>query len=221
MMSTVRCPTYDVHRTMSTVRCPPYDVIRTMSTVQCPPYNVQCTMSNVQCPTYNVHRTMATSCQVGSVTFRVKSDSCQAAPMSCRVKSAPCPLSAGRAVSDRGVSACPCHVGATLQGMTTSSEPAPPPSKRCISGRAIPFAMKTLADHAYGRFSLVSCVYCNLRHRWLRGLTRKPLGHAFLAGTAPWSGLDPSQRLRNGPGMLLDQVSRQTVDSGPDSGHFR
>ena len=34
-------------------------------------------------------------------------------------------------------------------------------------------------------------------------------------GTAPWSGLDPSQRLRNGPGMLLDQVSGQTVDSGP------
>ena len=32
-------------------------------------------------------------------------------------------------------------------------------------------------------------------------------------GTAPWNGLDPSQRLWNGPGMLLDQVSGQTVDS--------
>ena len=39
--------------------------------------------------------------------------------------------------------------------------------------------------------------------------------------TSPWSGLDLSQKLRNGPGMLLDQVSGQTVDSGPDSGHFR
>ena len=39
-------------------------------------------------------------------------------------------------------------------------------------------------------------------------------------GTAPWSGLDPSQRLRNGPGMLLDQVSGQAVDSGPNSDHF-
>ena len=49
------------------------------------------------------------------------------------------------------------------------------------------------------------------------------LGHTFLLfspGTAPWSGLDPSQRLRNGPGMLLDQVSAQTVDSRPISGHF-
>ena len=43
----------------------------------------------------------------------------------------------------------------------------------------------------------------------------------FLPSTAPWSGLDPSQRLQNGPGMLLDQVSAKTVDSGPDSGHFR
>ena len=37
-------------------------------------------------------------------------------------------------------------------------------------------------------------------------------------GTAPWSGLDPSQRLRNSPGMLLDQVSGQTVDSRPVPG---
>ena len=42
-----------------------------------------------------------------------------------------------------------------------------------------------------------------------------------LPGTAPWSGLDPFQRLRNGPGMLLDRFSAQTVDSGPISGHFR
>ena len=33
------------------------------------------------------------------------------------------------------------------------------------------------------------------------------------SGMAPWSGLDLSQRLRNGPGMLLDHVSGQTVDS--------
>ena len=39
-------------------------------------------------------------------------------------------------------------------------------------------------------------------------------------GTAPWSGLDPSQRLRNGPGMLLDQVSAQTIDSAPDLSKF-
>ena len=37
----------------------------------------------------------------------------------------------------------------------------------------------------------------------------------FWPGTAPWSGLDPSQTLRSGPGMLLDQCSAQTVDSGP------
>ncbi len=54
-------------------------------------------------------------------------------------------------------------------------------------------------------------------------LTLGRLGHTFLLfspGTAPWSGLEPSQRFRNGPDMLLDQVSSQTVDSGPDSGHF-
>ena len=39
-------------------------------------------------------------------------------------------------------------------------------------------------------------------------------------GTAPWSGLDPSQRLRNGPGMLLERFSAQTVDSGSISDHF-
>ena len=39
-------------------------------------------------------------------------------------------------------------------------------------------------------------------------------------GTAPWSGLDPSPRLRNGPGMLLDQVSGQTVDSGVPAGDY-
>ena len=36
------------------------------------------------------------------------------------------------------------------------------------------------------------------------------LGHTFLLfwpGTAPWSGLDPSQTLRSGPGMLLDRFS--------------
>ena len=42
----------------------------------------------------------------------------------------------------------------------------------------------------------------------------------FSLGTAPLSGLDPSQRLRNGPDMLLDQVSAQTVDSGPISAIF-
>ena len=31
---------------------------------------------------------------------------------------------------------------------------------------------------------------------------------------------DRSETLRSGPGMLLDQFSGQTVDSGPDSGHF-
>ena len=49
------------------------------------------------------------------------------------------------------------------------------------------------------------------------------LGHTFflfLPATALWSGLDPSQRFRNGPGMLLDQVSCQTVDSGTISDHF-
>ena len=53
-------------------------------------------------------------CQVRSVSFHVKSDPYQAASVSCRVKSAPCPSSAGRVVPDLGVSACPCHVGATL-----------------------------------------------------------------------------------------------------------
>ena len=42
----------------------------------------------------------------------------------------------------------------------------------------------------------------------------------FLPGTAPWSGLDPSQRLRNGSGMLVDQVSGQTIDSRPISGQI-
>ena len=31
----------------------------------------------------------------------------------------------------------------------------------------------------HGRFSIMSCVYHTLRHRWLRGLTRK----AFLGGS--------------------------------------
>ena len=39
-------------------------------------------------------------------------------------------------------------------------------------------------------------------------------------GTAPWSGLDPSQTLRSGPGMLLDQVSGETIDSRPISGQI-
>ena len=39
-------------------------------------------------------------------------------------------------------------------------------------------------------------------------------------GTAPWSGLDPSQRLRNSLGMLLDPVSGQTDSSRPISGQI-
>ena len=31
---------------------------------------------------------------------------------------------------------------------------------------------------------------------------------------------DRSETLRNGPGMLLDRFSTQTVISGPESGHF-
>ena len=61
-MSNVRCPTYDVQRTMSNVRCPTYDVHRTLSTVRCPPYDVHRTMSNVRCPTYDVQRTMSGTC---------------------------------------------------------------------------------------------------------------------------------------------------------------
>ena len=43
------------------------------------------------------------------------------------------------------------------------------------------------------------------------------LGQTFLFfwGPQAWS-----KTLRNGPGMLLDRFSGQTVDSGPDSGHF-
>ena len=59
-MSNVRCPPYDVHRTMSTVRCPTYDVHRTMSNARCPTYDVQRMMSNVRCPTHDVHHTMST-----------------------------------------------------------------------------------------------------------------------------------------------------------------
>ena len=44
--------------------------------------------------------------------------------------------------------------------------------------------------------------------------------YSNLAPAAPWSGLDPSQTLRSGPGMLLDRFSAQTVDSGPISVHF-
>ena len=54
------------------------------------------------------------SCHVGSVSFRVMADPCQAAPVSCCVKSGPRACLAARAVSHGGVSACPCHVGATL-----------------------------------------------------------------------------------------------------------
>ena len=49
------------------------------------------------------------------------------------------------------------------------------------------------------------------------------LGHTFLLfgrGTAPWSGLDPSQTLRSGPGMFLYRLSAQTVDSGSISDNF-
>ena len=35
-----------------------------------------------------------------------------------------------------------------------------------------------------------------------------------------WS-RDRSETLRSGPGMLLERFSARTVDSGPDSGHFR
>ena len=36
------------------------------------------------------------------------------------------------------------------------------------------------------------------------GLPGAARAHFFLPGTAHWSGLDPSKRLRNGPGMLPD-----------------
>ena len=70
-------------------------------------------------------RRPAVSCQIRSMSFRIKSDPCQAAPVSCRVKSAPCPCLAGRVVSDRGVSSCPCHVGATLQVHTLGRQDQP------------------------------------------------------------------------------------------------
>ena len=43
------------------------------------------------------------------------------------------------------------------------------------------------------------------------------LGHTFLLFFGP---RDRSETLRNGPGMLLDKVSAQTVDSEPDSDRF-
>ena len=45
----------------------------------------------------------------------VKLDLRQAAPLSCFVKVGSCPCSAGSVVPDRGISLCPCHVGATRQ----------------------------------------------------------------------------------------------------------
>ena len=59
-LATVRCPTYNVQRTMSNIECPTYAVQRTMSNIRCPKYDVQRTMSNIRCPPYDVHRTMST-----------------------------------------------------------------------------------------------------------------------------------------------------------------
>jgi len=53
-------------------------------------------------------------CQVGSVSCRVKSGPCQPPSVSCRVKPHPCQSVPCRVLSDPCVSACPCHVGATL-----------------------------------------------------------------------------------------------------------
>ena len=42
-----------------------------------------------------------------------------------------------------------------------------------------------------GRFSLMSGVYCNLRHRWLQGLTRKALSAAVAASEGQCLGSCP------------------------------
>ena len=56
----IRCPTYNVHRTMSTIRYLPYDVYHPMSNVRYPTYNFYRMMSTVQCLPYHVQRTMST-----------------------------------------------------------------------------------------------------------------------------------------------------------------
>ena len=57
-------------------------------------------------------------CQVGSVSCRVKSGPCQPPSVSCRVKPHPCQSVPCRVLSDPCVSACPCHVGATLHWLS-------------------------------------------------------------------------------------------------------
>ena len=57
------------------------------------------------------------------VSGRISVVTCQAAPVTCRVKSGPCPCPAGRVVPDRGVSACPCHVVATLENLSCIDVP--------------------------------------------------------------------------------------------------
>ena len=82
--------------------------------------------SNVECQPMSrqihVKSGQSVLCQFRSVSFCVKSDPCQAARVSCCVKSAPCRCPAGHVVPDRGVSACPCHVGATLWGRGSSAK---------------------------------------------------------------------------------------------------
>ena len=55
-------------------------------------------------------------CQVESVSCRVKTGPCQPPSVLCRAKPHSCQSAPCRDLSDPCVSACPCHVSATLRG---------------------------------------------------------------------------------------------------------
>ena len=55
--------------------------------------------------------------------------------------------------------------------------------------KTLPNKIKAISD-IKSLLHIMSCVYCNLRHRWLRGLTRKPFLF-FFAGDGPLEWVRP------------------------------
>ena len=166
-------------------------------------------------------------CHVGSVSFRVKSDPCQAAPVSCRVKSAPCPCSAGRAVSDRGVSSCPCHVGATcpMQPCLAPLSPTLRPQASVLSQHTMLMSQKSQLWQCHNvqvpdrRSGPKSVKMVRNGSRIVARSWESTPGHAA-AISKPLGPVPRPQITQNGPKWV--QNGRQVLRIGPRAcrGHF-
>ena len=159
-------------------------------------------------------------CQVGSVSSRARVVPCQGGPVS------------GSVVPDRGVSACPCPVGATLHVSTLIKRISMQTASLLIltscfrypldMGRTNQMQQKvrhcslwfgTIATCFAGRLSVACQQY---EHSGRRGAVDRESGKYF-GGFGPW---DRSQRRGNGREKPWDRISGPSDHSGPISGHF-